>query len=72
MGLVLDLLHAHRVSPIVRCTSRLNLFAIRTCFTPSVRKSAEPAIDGLNSSPFKHIKKRVTNVTLFLIVGDGT
>ena len=35
-----------------------------------LRKSAEPAIDRLKPSPFKHIKKRVTFVTLFLIV-DG-
>lgn len=33
-----------------------------------LRKSAEPAIDRLKPSPFKHIKKRVTFVTLFLIV----
>ena len=40
---VLNLLLAHRVSPFVLCTSRLNLFAPRTRFTsfaPSVRKSA--------------------------------
>ena len=34
---VLDFLHAQIVSPSVRCTSRLNIFAIRTS---SVRKSA--------------------------------
>ncbi len=39
---VLDLLHAHRVSPKLLRNKRLNLFAIRTCFTPSVRKSALP------------------------------
>lgn len=33
-----------------------------------LRKSAESAIDRLKPSPFKHIKKRVTFVTLFLIV----
>ncbi len=37
-----------------------------------LRKSAEPAIDRLKPSPFKHIKKRVTFVTLFLIVDGGT
>ncbi len=35
-------------------------------------KSAEPAIDGLKLSPFKHIKKRATKVTLFLNVDGGT
>ena len=39
---VLDLLHAHRVSPKLLRNKRLNLFAIRTRFTPSVRKSALP------------------------------
>ena len=37
-----------------------------------LRKSAEPAIDRLKPSPFKHIKKRVTFVTLFLIVVNVT
>ena len=37
----LDLLRAHRVSHLWLCHSMLNLFAIRTRFTPSVRKSAE-------------------------------
>ncbi len=38
--LVLDLLHAHRVSHMLPCNSVLNLLAIRTRFTPFVRKSA--------------------------------
>ena len=39
---VLDLLHAHRVSPKGLCPNWLNLFAIRTCnfVAPSVRKFA--------------------------------
>ena len=37
---VLDLLHAHRVSPEGLRLSRLNLFAIPTNFVSSVRKSA--------------------------------
>ena len=38
----MDLLHAHRVSPKLLRNKRLNLFAIRTRFTPSVRKFALP------------------------------
>lgn len=41
-GVVLDLLRAHRVSPKLLRNKRLNLFAIRTHFVLSVRKSAEP------------------------------
>ena len=37
---VLDLLHAHRVLYSVLCTCQQNLFAIRTNFVSSVRKSA--------------------------------
>ena len=39
---VLDLLHAHRVSHKLLRNNMLNLFAIRTHFVPSVRKSALP------------------------------
>ena len=39
---VLDLLHAHRVSPFVLCTSRLNLFATRTNSLLSCRPSVNP------------------------------
>ena len=39
---VLDLLHAHRVSHKLLRNNMLNLFAIRTRFAPSVRKSALP------------------------------
>ena len=47
--LILDLLHAHRVSHWRLCRSMLNLFTIRICslmLTPSVRKSAELAKNG--------------------------
>ncbi len=33
---------------------------------------AEPALSELKPSPFEHIKKRITNVILFLIVVGGT
>ena len=39
---VLYLLHAHRVSHRLLCNNMLNLFAIRTHYVPSVRKSASP------------------------------
>ena len=39
---VLYLLHAHRVSHKLLCNNMLNLFAIRTHYVPSVRKSALP------------------------------
>ena len=39
---VLYLLHAHRVSQLYLRYSMLNLFAIRTHYVPSVRKSASP------------------------------
>ncbi len=54
---VLDLLHAHRVSPFVLCTSRLSLpltnntqlfvrqSAHRTRFSPSVRKSVRTLLE---------------------------
>jgi len=35
---VLDLLHAHRVSPFELCSSRLALFAMGIRFAPSVRQ----------------------------------
>ena len=38
--IVLDLLHAHRVAFSVLCTCQRHLFAIRTNFVSSVRKSA--------------------------------
>ena len=43
---LLDLLQARRVSPTERCSCRLNLLAIRTCFAPSVRKSALTSREG--------------------------
>ena len=39
---VLNLLHAHRISLFAHSCTSLNLFAIRTRFTPSVRKFALP------------------------------
>ena len=45
----LDLLQARRVSPTERCSCRLNLLAIRTCFAPSVRKSALTKREGIKN-----------------------
>ena len=41
-GLLLDLLHAHRVSHLWLCHSMLNLFAIRICSFCSLHPSANP------------------------------
>ena len=50
-NLVLDLLCAHRVSHMLLRNSVLNLFAIRTRFAPSVRKSAPLEREGTICHP---------------------
>ena len=53
-NLVLDLLHAHRVSLFALTCIPLNLFAIRTRFALSVRKSAPLKREGTLIAPKSH------------------
>ncbi len=57
--LVLDLLHAHRVSPKLLRNRRLNLFAIRICSLCSLHPSANPpnSLFTLLSTIFQPLKK---------------
>ncbi len=66
MGLVLNLLHAHRVSHLWHCHSMLNLFAIRTRFAPSVRKFAEPTEKWLKAYIRTNKKQPLSKVAFHL------
>ena len=50
-------LHAHRISLFAHSCTSLNLFAIRTRFTPSVRKSALPQAISLAQKHIEYIKR---------------
>ena len=69
-GIVLDLLHAHRVSPKLLCNKRLNLFAIRIYSVPSVRKSAEPIIV-FSSKLILTIIKDITSMSFIMVETRG-
>ena len=69
---VLDLLHAHRVSHKLLRNNMLNLFAIRTRFAPSVRKSALPTRgEGTSICHRALVARSVLSETLKQVQGDG-